>query len=75
MKAKHYRHSDADIIAAWIKWLEACPHEKHQVVSFVAGYNAAFADTTEIDEASQREIDDAFGDAMFRLAMRHSAKA
>jgi hypothetical protein len=37
----HYRQASTESRTAYFKWKKERPVEKHSVVSFVAGYNAA----------------------------------
>lgn len=44
-KPINYRKSSVETRSAYFKWKKLCHLEKHHVISFVAGYNAATNDS------------------------------
>ena len=41
MKKINYRKHSKKLLKAYLKWKKDCPWEKHNVVSFAAGFNAS----------------------------------
>tara|TARA_R110000824_G_scaffold353298_3_gene540466 strand:+ start:1748 stop:1951 length:204 start_codon:yes stop_codon:yes gene_type:complete len=51
----NYRKGGAGVQTAYFKWRRETPEEKHSVIGFVAGYNAALKDMEILNDKEKEK--------------------